>query len=95
MNPWPAARYKESRAIAIFERAGPDQAVRLALTYDRLGETLPGHLELIEESFTGLLDESLLETVLYGMRTVRDAVNPCATAGSTTDPVGVGRVPAE
>jgi len=62
---------------------------------NRLGETLPGHLELIEKSFTGLLDDHLLETVLYGMRTVRDAVNPCATAGTTTDPVGVGRVPAE
>ena len=61
----------------------------------RLGETLPGHLKLIEESFTGLLDDDLLETVLYGMRTVRDAVNPCATAGTTADPVDAGRVPAE
>jgi MarR family 2-MHQ and catechol resistance regulon transcriptional repressor len=53
----------------------------------RLSETLPGHLEMIEQWFTGLLRPDVLETVLHGLRTVRDAVNPCATAGTGADRV--------
>ncbi len=48
----------------------------------RLDETLPGHLRLIEEWFTGQLDPRQLDALLEGLRLVRDAVHPGATAGS-------------
>ena len=47
---------------------------------------LPGHLELIEQWFTGQLDPDALAALLDGLRTVRDAVQPGATAGSTDGP---------
>jgi DNA-binding MarR family transcriptional regulator len=49
----------------------------------RLNETLPGHLELIEKWFTGLLQPAQLSAVLDGLRVVRDAVSPEATSGAT------------
>lgn len=49
----------------------------------RLDETLPGHLTLIEQWFTGQLSPEALAALLDALRTVRDAVNPCATAGSS------------
>ncbi|GGM50900.1 hypothetical protein GCM10011608_39750 [Micromonospora sonchi] len=52
----------------------------------RLDGCLPGHLQIIEDWFTGQLDPSALDAVLDGLRRVRDAVNPCATAGSGDDP---------
>lgn len=48
----------------------------------RLEGTLPGHLELIEEWFTGRLPGEQLDDVLAGLRVVRDAVRPDATAGA-------------
>ncbi|HEX7743879.1 MAG TPA: MarR family transcriptional regulator [Micromonosporaceae bacterium] len=48
----------------------------------RLDQALPGHLDLIERWFTGQLTPAALEHLLDGLRTVRDAVHPCATAGS-------------
>jgi DNA-binding MarR family transcriptional regulator len=48
----------------------------------RLNEALPGHLELIERWFTGQLSPAALGSLLEALRTVRDAVHPCATAGS-------------
>jgi DNA-binding MarR family transcriptional regulator len=48
----------------------------------RLGETLPGHLQLIEQWFTGQLDAETLEVFLGALRAIRDAVNPCATVGT-------------
>jgi DNA-binding MarR family transcriptional regulator len=48
----------------------------------RLDETLPGHLALIEQWFTGQLTPELLNCLLDGLRKVRDAVHPCATAGA-------------
>jgi DNA-binding MarR family transcriptional regulator len=54
----------------------------------RLAETLPGHLQLIQDWFVGQLDPETLEHLLRALRTIRDAVHPCATAGSdrtTTD----------
>jgi len=47
---------------------------------DRLATVLPGHLELIERWFTGLLTETQLGQVLTGLRLVRDATRPDATA---------------
>lgn len=49
----------------------------------RLDETLPGHLRLIEEWFTGQLTPTQLQNLLDALRTIRDAVHPCAVAGST------------
>lgn len=52
----------------------------------RLGEVLPGHLALVERWFTGLLPEPQLTALLDALRTVRDAVNPDATAGARRQP---------
>jgi MarR family transcriptional regulator, 2-MHQ and catechol-resistance regulon repressor len=49
---------------------------------DRLIEVLPGHLELIDQWFTGQLGSGELDALLSGMRTVRDAVRPGAEAGA-------------
>ena len=48
----------------------------------KLVEVLPGHLDLIEQWFTGRLDPERLDQVLDGLRTVRDAVRPEATVGT-------------
>jgi DNA-binding MarR family transcriptional regulator len=50
----------------------------------RLREVLPGHLQLIERWFTGVLTPGQLEATLDGLRRVRDAVRPDATAGAST-----------
>jgi MarR family transcriptional regulator, 2-MHQ and catechol-resistance regulon repressor len=56
----------------------------------RLDEVLPGHLALVQEWFIGQLSPEALEQMLESLRTIRDAVNPCATAGSAdTGPAGV------
>ncbi|GIF09607.1 MarR family winged helix-turn-helix transcriptional regulator [Actinoplanes siamensis] len=49
---------------------------------ERLAQVLPGHLELVQRWYVGLLPEDRLEELLDSLRTIRDAVNPCATAGS-------------
>jgi MarR family 2-MHQ and catechol resistance regulon transcriptional repressor len=48
----------------------------------RLDEVLPGHLELLQQWFIGQLAPAQLDQMLASLRTLRDAVNPCATAGS-------------
>jgi len=48
----------------------------------RLDEVLPGHLALVQEWFIGQLSPEQLNQMLGALRTIRDAVNPCATAGS-------------
>lgn len=48
----------------------------------RLGEVLPGHLALIEQWFTGQLGPQRREAFLQALRTIRDAVRPCAVAGA-------------
>ena len=52
----------------------------------RLDEVLPGHLSLLQEWFIGQLTPEQLDVLLDSMRKIRDAVNPCATAGSTDEP---------
>jgi MarR family 2-MHQ and catechol resistance regulon transcriptional repressor len=52
----------------------------------RLDEVLPGHLELLQQWFIGQLTPVQLDVLLDAMRSIRDAVNPCATAGSTDEP---------
>ncbi|WP_203782664.1 MarR family winged helix-turn-helix transcriptional regulator [Paractinoplanes rishiriensis] len=51
----------------------------------RLDEVLPGHLALVQEWFIGQLTPQQLDGMLESLRTIRDAVNPCATAGSAPD----------
>jgi DNA-binding MarR family transcriptional regulator len=47
----------------------------------RLDEVLPGHLELVQKWFIGQLTTDQLDQTLQSLRKIRDAVNPCATAG--------------
>jgi DNA-binding MarR family transcriptional regulator len=49
----------------------------------RLDETVPGHLELVQQWFVGQLAPDQLTAMLEALRTIRDAVHPCATAGSS------------
>jgi MarR family 2-MHQ and catechol resistance regulon transcriptional repressor len=49
---------------------------------DKLDEVLPGHLALVQQWFIGQLSPEQLAQTLDSLRTIRDAVNPCATAGS-------------
>ena len=49
---------------------------------ERLNAVLPGHLDLLEKWFTGQLDKKQLAGLLDGLRTIRDAVRPGATAGA-------------
>jgi len=61
-------------------------AVVTAAGRQRLDEVLPGHLALLQQWFVGQLTPTQLDNLLEAMRTIRDAVNPCATAGSTDQP---------
>jgi MarR family transcriptional regulator, 2-MHQ and catechol-resistance regulon repressor len=51
----------------------------------RLDEVLPGHLALVQQWFIGQLSSDQLSGMLESLRTIRDAVNPCATAGSSDE----------
>ena len=48
----------------------------------RLDEVVPGHLALVQQWFIGQLEPDQLDAMLESLRIIRDAVNPCATAGS-------------
>ena len=50
---------------------------------DRLAQVLPGHIAMIEQWFTGLLDPEQLASLVQMLRTIRDAVRPDAVAGAT------------
>jgi DNA-binding MarR family transcriptional regulator len=58
-------------------------AVVTAAGRQRLDEVLPGHLALVQQWFIGQLTPVQMAGMLDSLRTIRDAVNPCATAGST------------
>ncbi|GAA3569499.1 hypothetical protein GCM10022419_058010 [Nonomuraea rosea] len=49
---------------------------------ERLEGVLPQHLQDIDDCFTGLLDESELESFLGSLRKIREVVRPCATVGA-------------
>lgn len=51
----------------------------------RLDEILPGHLELLQQWFIGQLTPDQLDDMLASLRKIRDAVNPCATAGTSAE----------
>lgn len=50
---------------------------------ERIAAVLPGHLELVQRWYVGLLTEDEMTRLLNSLRTIRDTVNPCAVAGST------------
>jgi MarR family transcriptional regulator, 2-MHQ and catechol-resistance regulon repressor len=52
--------------------------------HDRIAAILPGHLDLINEWFTGQLHPDELQSLLGSLRSVRDAVRPGAEAGVVT-----------
>jgi MarR family 2-MHQ and catechol resistance regulon transcriptional repressor len=58
-------------------------AVITAAGRKRFDEVLPGHLALVQQWFIGQLAPDRLDNMLESLRTIRDAVNPCATAGSS------------
>ncbi|WCO65341.1 MarR family transcriptional regulator [Iamia majanohamensis] len=47
---------------------------------------LPGHLDLIERWFTGVLDPAQLDALVGALRTVRAVVHPGADAGADEPP---------
>ena len=49
---------------------------------ERIDALLPEHLEIIQRWLIDPLSPGQLDALLEGLRKVRDAVNPCATAGS-------------
>ena len=49
---------------------------------DRIAAVLPGHVALIEQWFTGRLPADDLDSLLSGLRAIRDAVRPGAEAGA-------------
>ncbi|MBB2914926.1 DNA-binding MarR family transcriptional regulator [Streptosporangium becharense] len=58
---------------------------------DRLSGVIPQHLADIETWFTGLLTPEQLSAFLDALRTIRDAVRPCATAGAESALPDTGR----
>lgn len=50
--------------------------------HSRLEEALPGHLDLIEQCFTGQFCAEKLDELLDALRVVRDALRPEAVAGA-------------
>ncbi|MFQ6392449.1 MarR family winged helix-turn-helix transcriptional regulator [Nocardia sp. KC 131] len=73
------------RGGLVRREAAPDDrrssyAVLTAAGATRLARALPAYLEGIERWFTGLLNRDQLNELVLGLRVVRDAVNPEATA---------------
>lgn len=62
---------------------------------DRLDETLPGHLEILQTWLTGRLTPEQLTTTLASLRIIRDGVRPDATAGATDSGTGTGTGPSD
>ncbi|XVU25521.1 MarR family winged helix-turn-helix transcriptional regulator [Actinoplanes sp. CA-054009] len=60
-------------------------AVITDLGRQRLDEVLPGHMELLQQWFIGQLSPDELDGLMTSLRRIRDAVNPCATAGTADD----------
>ena len=48
----------------------------------RLDEVLPGHLALVQQWFVDQVAPEQLDCMLAALRRIRDAVNPCAMAGT-------------
>lgn len=57
-------------------------AVITAAGLRRLDEAVPGQLELVQQWVFDQLEPAQLDTLLQALRTIRDALHPCATAGS-------------
>src|SRR5215510_3340894 len=70
-----------ARSACPTDRRGSNATITEAGT-ERLDAVLPGHLDLLEKWFTGQLDKNQLADLLDGLRIIRDAVRPGATAGA-------------
>ncbi|WP_204041645.1 MarR family winged helix-turn-helix transcriptional regulator [Acrocarpospora phusangensis] len=77
----------ERDGLVVREACATDRRASYAVITDaglaRLQQVLPGHLDDIELWFTGLLSPEQLSQFLETLRTIRDVVRPCATAGVT------------
>jgi MarR family 2-MHQ and catechol resistance regulon transcriptional repressor len=68
------------RACALDRRS--TYAVVTEAGRERLAETLPGHLDLVERWLTGPLPAAELDAFVRTLRVLRDGVRPEATAGA-------------
>jgi hypothetical protein len=48
----------------------------------RIEAAVPKHIDHLEELFTGILDATERAALEGALRKLRDALNPCATAGA-------------
>jgi Transcriptional regulators len=86
----------ERDGLVAREACAADRRASYAVITDaglaRLNAVLPQHLADIEAWFTGLLTPEQLDALLDALRTIRDVVRPCATAGlESTETTGGGR----
>ncbi|MGZ4595552.1 MAG: MarR family winged helix-turn-helix transcriptional regulator [Actinomycetes bacterium] len=49
---------------------------------DRLGDALPGHLDLLQRWLVGPLEPAALAALVESLRVLRDGLRPCAEAGA-------------
>jgi hypothetical protein len=75
-----------TRVVDRLERDGLVVREITATGTDRVGSVIGGHLDDVENWFTGLLGPGELRALTDALRVVRDAVHPDAVAGS--EPVG-------
>jgi hypothetical protein len=54
---------------------------------ERLEAAVPGHIEVIDTWFVGLLSTAEVRSMKRSLRKVRDAVRPAATTGADGLPV--------
>jgi DNA-binding MarR family transcriptional regulator len=62
-------------------------AVLTAKGVKRIEAAVPKHIDHLEELFTGILDAKERAALEGALRKVRDALNPCATAGAKADAI--------
>lgn len=61
-------------------------AVLTAKGLKRVETAVPKHIDHLDELFTGILSASERGALETALRKVRDALNPCATAGAAAQP---------
>ena len=75
-----AARLVE-RAACPTDRRGA-YAVVTNVGMERLEQAVPGHIDVIDAWFTGLLSTAEVRSMKRSLRKIRDAVRPAATTGA-------------
>ncbi|WP_155353211.1 MarR family winged helix-turn-helix transcriptional regulator [Acrocarpospora macrocephala] len=85
----------EREGLVVREACATDRRASYAVITEagnaRLQQVLPQHLADIELWFTGLLTPEQLTIFLDMLRTIRDVVRPCATAGVINPRVDAGQ----